>query len=134
MFEDSIMILIIGTVHETDNETRLFDILNKKTKDDNNIKWLCEGENDKRRCTSLKNNDIHLVTDALFVNMLLLNGITDYDRIIELFITISRCNNDEIFNSISKRYIQYIKKLPPANIEQDLLKDIERDLKTIAPI
>jgi hypothetical protein len=101
---EHITIIIIGTTHETNEEKQLFDELNNiiKNKTFKNTIWLCEGESDDRQCSSLKDHDIHLLTDSLFVRMMIIdtNQIdkntkkvflqTFYDRIFELFITISR--------------------------------------------
>lgn len=100
----NITIIIIGTTHETDKETKLFDFLNKtmKSKKFKNSIWLCEGDSTGRFCVSLKNIELHLLTDALFVNMMLIDlqkknmgDNKDFfqilsDRLIELFITINK--------------------------------------------
>lgn len=94
-----ITIILIGTTHDTDNETKIFQYLHNNIKQ-NNIHWLCEGDTFGRNCESMKDNNIHLLTDALFVNMLILDFHNDkefmdefYGRIIELFITISNFND-----------------------------------------
>jgi hypothetical protein len=102
-----ITVVIFGTIHDTEEETKLFSVLNNiMVNRIKNIHWLCEGESYKRSCTSIKDNKVHLLTDALFVNMLILDykkGYTYpefnqmfYERIIELFITISKCDKDII--------------------------------------
>lgn len=100
----NITVIIVGTTHETTEEKTLFKILNNIIKENKNIHWLCEGESDKRECTSIKDYRIHLLTDALFVNMMILdfqnNKLSDkyvkefYNRIIELLITISRVEKE----------------------------------------
>ncbi len=116
-----ITIIIFGTAHDTDEETKLFSVLNNiminKIK---NIHWLCEGESYKRVCTSIKDNKVHLLTDSLFVNMLILDyqrGYTYqefnemfYERIIELFVTISKYDND-IIQYVKQPYLKLINLL-----------------------
>lgn len=96
-------VILIGTVHYTDYEIQVFEKLNSIVSDQKykNFFWLCEGESGNRQCISLKDYNIHLLSDALFVNMMLIdiiqinsdmmNSFTDllYDRILELMITIS---------------------------------------------
>ena len=110
----NITVIIVGTTHETTEEKTIFKILNNIIKGNKNIHWLCEGESDKRECTSIKDYKVHLLTDALFVNMMILdfqnNKLSDkyvkefYNRIIELLITISRVEKEDgvtiQFNSI----------------------------------
>lgn len=93
-----ITIILIGTTHDTKNETKIFQIINDNIKQ-KNIHWLCEGDTHGRNCESIKDNNIHLITDALFVNMLIMDFHNDkefmdefYGRIIELFITMSKFN------------------------------------------
>jgi hypothetical protein len=106
-----ITVIICGTVHDTMEETKLFGVLNN-IMDENanhkkNIHWLCEGDSYGRKCTTLKNNTIHLLTDALFVNMLILDFVREnvksindefiemlYERSIELFVTISKFDDE----------------------------------------
>jgi len=134
-------IIIFGTTHETNYETTLFEALNKLIKSNklSNIHWLCEGEPDKRQCTTLKDYTVHLLTDALFVNMLILNMKNDadfmgelYDRIIELFITISRTPHD-IMNLINQKYQPIINMLKQSSqsIDQAILTQIEDTLRKI---
>lgn len=99
-----ITIILIGTIHETDREDKIFDILNEHQKSGKykDSYWLCEGETYGRQCVSFKDNDLHLLTDALFVNMMLLDkqhigetGRREFikslnERIIELFVTINK--------------------------------------------
>lgn len=104
-----ITVIICGTIHDTYEETKLFGILNNMIKESNskNILWLCEGESYDRECTSLKDNTIHLLTDSLFVNMLILDFVREdvkyindkfvdmlYNRSIELFVTIAKFDNE----------------------------------------
>ena len=105
-----ISLILIGTKHDTENENILFEKLNNLEKY-KNILWLCEGESGTRKCISMKDYKIHLLTDTLFINMMLIdyNDLikTKYfdkeytnifiERIIELFITIL---NSEICNEI----------------------------------
>ena len=66
----NITVIIVGTTHETVEEKTIFKILNDCVTKYKNIHWLCEGESDKRECTSIKDYGTHLLTDALFVNMI----------------------------------------------------------------
>lgn len=107
---DEITLIIIGTVHYGDNENYIFEKLNDILTNNKykNFFWLCEGEKGNRKCISLKDYNIHLLTDALFVNMILIdfNSINEsdkdtyndfidllYDRIIEFLITISKVSD-----------------------------------------
>ena len=104
---NDITIVIIGTIHGTDDEIELFDKLNNISKNIlySDFCWLCEGESGDRQCTSLKDYDVHLLTDALFVNMIQIdiNNIDEnikqpyqellYDRVVELLITISKSSH-----------------------------------------
>jgi hypothetical protein len=145
------MIIIIGTIHETKNEASMFKLLNKYTDNMDNLYWLCEGESDTRQCKSLKDYEIHVITDALFVNMLIMdikkndknnknNNLMSmfYDRTIELFITIKRLskNNNQILNifnnnKINNIYYKNINKLSFDLISQETLKDIENELRLL---
>ena len=106
-----ITVIICGTVHDTMEETKLFGVLNnimdENANNKKNIHWLCEGDSYGRKCTTLKDNRIHLLTDALFVNMLILDFVREdvklindefiemlYERSIELFVTISRFDDE----------------------------------------
>ncbi len=116
-----ITIILFGTAHDTYEETKLFGVLNSimvnKIK---NIHWLCEGESYNRSCVSIKDNNVHLLTDSLFVNMLILDykkGYTYpefnqmfYERVIELFVTMSKCNND-IIQHVTQPYLNIINLL-----------------------
>lgn len=113
----NITVIIVGTTHETVEEKTIFKILNDCVTKYKNIHWLCEGESDKRECTSIKDYGTHLLTDALFVNMMILdfqnNKLSEkyvkefYNRIIELLITISRVNKEDGIT------IQFNNVLPP---------------------
>lgn len=60
---------VIGTTHGTTKETKFFKNLTKYVETNNKSLWLCEGDSADRKCTSLKNNKLHLITDSLFLNM-----------------------------------------------------------------
>ena len=124
-----VTIILIGTVHETKREENIFVELNRqvKLKKYKNAYWLCEGEAHDRKCFSLKDNDLHLLTDALFVNMMLLDvdNVKDnekgefmqslYERIMELFITINNSKfKDKIVND--NGYINCLNLLDKYNI------------------
>ena len=120
---NKISLILIGTAHETNTENILFDKLNNLEKY-KNILWLCEGEAGGRKCISLKDYKIHLLTDTLFINMMLI----DYDdlmkvtyfgkeysdmfieRIVELFITIV---NSEICDEIIHNNALLVKCIGP---------------------
>jgi hypothetical protein len=139
----NVTVILIGTVHDTIEETKIFGILheliNNKPK---NAHWLCEGESYNRNCTSIKDNKIHLITDSLFVNMMILdyeNNKTDpefmdilYGRIIELFVTISKFDN---IVSIVKDQYQKIIKLPIdqmyINLQNILVNDLVNDMRKL---
>jgi hypothetical protein len=125
----NITIILFGTTHETQRENILFEVLNniidkKKLK---NSYWLCEGEQYDRKCISIKDNDLHLLTDALFINMMLLddnkiNGDIKNefnqnfnDRMMELFITINKSKYKNTIISNNK-YIKCFDLLHKYNV------------------
>lgn len=121
MKNPKITIIIFGTIHNTEKETNLFNVLNGiMTNNIKNIHWLCEGESYKRSCTSIKDTTVHLITDSLFVNMLALDykkGYTYpefnqmfYERIIELLVTISNCNQN-IIQLVKQPYYDLITEI-----------------------
>ena len=127
-----ISLILIGTIHETESENILFNKLNDIEKY-KNILWLCEGESGTRKCISMKDYRIHLLTDTLFVNMMIIdfNGIkTKYDnyhekefidtfieRIVELFITIL---NSEICNEIIQNNSFLLNCIGPLKDNKDI--------------
>lgn len=129
---DKTTIILIGTTHETKNEDTIFktinDIIHKKKF--KNAHWLCEGESLDRQCTSLKDTNIHLLTDALFVNMLLIDKhkspslkndneymTTLYERIYELFYTINKSKyaDDILKHNDFKLCLENLKTIDPIN-------------------
>lgn len=134
-----ITVILCGTIHDTLEETKLFGILNVINK--KNIHWLCEGESNNRNCTSIKDNTVHLLTDSLFVNMLILDFVREnsknindefieilYERVIELFVTISNFdNNNKVQDLVKPKYQEYIKLIKnntPINEIYDKIKSI----------
>ena len=120
-----ISLILIGTTHETETENILFDKLNDIEKY-KNVLWLCEGESGARKCISMKDYRIHLLSDTLFVNMMIIdmNAVktkhdeylekeyinTFIERIVELFITIL---NSEICNEIIQDNTLLLKCIGP---------------------
>lgn len=141
------ILCMIGTIHGTIVEHKLFRILNQMK-----IDWLCEGENDFRKCKSLKNYEIHLVTDTLFVYMVLSDVINLskksnmlynnlyynelIDRFIELLITISRLTNYDVYYQIIKmvkkmdyNWTSIINTLMYHKLNYEMINDIEKKFK-----
>ena len=91
--------VLFGTEHDTYQEELLFSALGTTVAGSKKVHWLCEGEAYNRKCDTLKDNKVHLLTDALFVNMLIKDfrkGHIDaefrqmfYERAVELFVTMS---------------------------------------------
>lgn len=138
-------VILIGTTHETPEEDSIFKKLNMITKknsvtDSVQVHWLCEGESDMRNCHSLKSYDLHLLTDSLFLVIMLRNFydfnntpfMNDlYNRFIELLITLSRTNQN-VSHLVNHQYYQYVEILKPIrSIRQSTLKDIELDIRKI---
>lgn len=143
------ILCMVGTIHGTSVESKLFETLNKLK-----IDWLCEGENDFRECKSLKNHKIHLITDTLFVYMVL-NDVKSIianptiihdnlyyheliDRMIELLITISRLTYDSIYNQvvtsltkIDYNWISMLNILVHNPLNYNIIYDIENKLKML---
>ena len=133
---DNIIVYIIGTTHETQTEEKIFNSLNYffDNYDSKNTYWLCEGEENKRKCITLKDYKVHVITDSLFVNMMIIdfenNNLNNndsmytifYSRIIELFITVTKLNNNKIKNffNINNIYILVLeilqKEITPTDI------------------
>jgi hypothetical protein len=129
---NKISLILIGTTHETDAENILFDKLNDIEKY-KNVLWLCEGESGARKCISMKDYRIHLLSDTLFVNMMIIdmNAIktkhdayfekeytnTFIERIVELFITIL---NSEICNEIIQDNTLLLKCIGPFKDNKDI--------------
>jgi hypothetical protein len=131
----NIYVYLFGTIHETKQEDILFDKLNNYFKQNHykNIVWLCEGESDNRYCVSLKDYRVHLLSDALFVNMLINNNIyvTElYERIIELFITINRLNVPIIFSYFDDN-ILYLLKLFNNNLTKEKYENTKKKLQNM---
>lgn len=137
---NNITLIIIGTIHETEKERHVFDYINNVIK--NNLfprcVWLCEGESLDRQCVSLKNNGLHLLTDALFVNMMirdltksnfsdseLINNF--YERIIELYMTISKSKYKKI---ITEKFSQ-IKCIQMLN-DVDIMHNYDKYIKCLS--
>ena len=131
-----ITVIIFGTIHDTEEETKLFSTLNSiMTNQLKNIHWLCEGESYKRSCTSIKDNNIHLLTDSLFVNMLALDykkGYTYpefnqmfYERIIELFVTMSKFDIN-IIKLAKQPYLKLINLLKDNNNFNVIYEQLEQ--------
>lgn len=129
-------IIIIGTSHGSLNEQSIFNYLNNCNHQQ--LKWLCEGENDNRLCCSLKEPTVHLITDSLFVYMVIndLKTVTDpkqhflYDemvnRLIELFITIIRQPNRSL-----KLDLLYIFRQSPIPWDKILVEIMAKSLTQI---
>lgn len=135
--------IIIGTVHDTQQERKIFEKLDKYTIQNPDYKWFCEGEPDYRNCKTLKDYKTHLVTDCLFVYMILQDLKKNpqdswlrqelLDRFIELLITTTRIPNKNKFAQIFAKFphisgaISSIEKENP--IKQSTLKTIEINFK-----
>jgi len=101
------IVVVIGTEHESPNERIVFDFLNRMSTN-KGFHWLCEGESDGRDCQSIKNRELHLVTDGLFLYMVIRDLQTVDDptghplyaefvgRLIELLVTINRLPDREL--------------------------------------
>lgn len=141
-----ITVVLIGTVHETPEEKHVFDTLNqfigkRRTASSSKIPmhWMCEGEADYRHCISLKDYKVHLLTDSLFIVMMLNDFVSDdstfltdfYNRIIELFITIVRCDLqlDNLIPSHYKPLLHTLQNQTP--IKQETMDQIVTKLKHI---
>lgn len=113
---DKIIFVIIGTTHETKQEEKIFQTLNKYIKEYKGyVHWLCEGEEYGRKCISIKDNNVHLLTDTLFVNMLLINkmnNINFYERCTELFVTIEKSEHKEYIKKNNNYFAKIIEKEP----------------------
>lgn len=141
------ILFIIGTIHGTDTEQKLFKTLNKL-----NVDWLCEGESDFRKCESLKNPLVHLISDTLFIYMIL-NDIDKVerphkwspelvneliDRLIELLITITRQSDHLVFKklfesiqTLNYNWINFLNMLNGDSIKQSTLFSISNKLRLI---
>ena len=118
---ENIIFVIIGTTHETTQEKRTFELLNKYVVEYKKyIYWLCEGESYGRKCISIKDNNIHLLTDALFVNMMVIDKITGtpfYERCVELFVTIKNSEHKKLIIGKNKYLSDLIEKSPDDIVE-----------------
>ena len=139
-------VVIIGTEHGSDFEREIFEYLNSST----HLYWLCEGESDFRRCSSIKNYSVHLFTDSLFVFMIVCDLISFknpsqhflqqelIDRLIEFLISLCRLPDNHrglqkrITNLLISRYTEFsqcLSILSMRPLTQGQLQQVEKIIK-----